>query len=100
MIERRAVLTEYDLYNIGTLTCDGVSYTSTSEWEVSSSPTEGLNAAADITFDEVVDGQDLARVLAFWGPCDDGCPQDLNGNGVIDDSGIAILLGFWESCGS
>ena len=38
-----------------------------SGWTVVSSPTEGLNAAADITFDEVVDGQDLATLLASWG---------------------------------
>ena len=38
-----------------------------SGWFVLSSPTEGLNAAADITFDEVVDGQDLATLLASWG---------------------------------
>ncbi|MAJ45765.1 MAG: hypothetical protein CBC35_00380 [Planctomycetes bacterium TMED75] len=36
-------------------------------WVVVSSPTEGLNAAADITFDEVVDAQDLAELLARWG---------------------------------
>ena len=36
-------------------------------WRVLSSPTEGLNAAADITFDEVVDGQDLTTLLASWG---------------------------------
>ena len=41
---------------------------SDSGWYVVSSPTEGLNAAADITFDEVVDGQDLATLLASWGP--------------------------------
>ena len=36
-------------------------------WTVISSPTEGLNAAADINFDEVVNGQDLAVLLARWG---------------------------------
>jgi hypothetical protein len=36
-------------------------------WTVISSPTEGLNAAADITFDEVVNGEDLATLLASWG---------------------------------
>ena len=36
-------------------------------WVVIASPTEGMNAAADITFDEVVDGQDLATLLASWG---------------------------------
>ena len=55
---------------------------------------------ADITGDGLVDGQDLARVLAFWGPCADECPQDLNGNGVVDGSDIAIMLGFWGSCSS
>ena len=39
-----------------------------STWVVISSPNEGLNAAADITFDEMVDGQDLATLLASWGP--------------------------------
>ena len=67
VIERRAVLTQYDFPETGTLTCDGVSLTCTSEWEVVSSPTEGLNAAADINFDEVVNGQDLAVLLARWG---------------------------------
>ena len=37
-------------------------------WIVISSPTEGMNAAADINFDEMVDGQDLAVLLASWGP--------------------------------
>ena len=41
--------------------------TCTSGWQVISSPTEGLNAAADINFDEVVNGQDLAVLLARWG---------------------------------
>ena len=36
-------------------------------WVVVSSPTDGLNAAADINFDEVVDGQDLGVLLAAWG---------------------------------
>ena len=38
-----------------------------SSWIVVSSPTDGLSAAADITFDEVVDAQDLAELLARWG---------------------------------
>ena len=36
-------------------------------WIVISSPNEGLNAAADINFDEVVNGADLASLLAKWG---------------------------------
>ena len=37
------------------------------EWHVISSPTEGLNAAADINFDERVDGADMGALLAAWG---------------------------------
>ena len=36
-------------------------------WKVISSPTEGYKAAADITADEKVDGEDLAAVLSNWG---------------------------------
>ena len=55
---------------------------------------------ADLTQDGTVDGQDLARVLAFWGPCEDGCSEDLNGNGFVDGGDIAIMLGFWGPCGA
>ena len=36
-------------------------------WYVISSPTEGMSAAADINFDEQVDGADLAFLLSRWG---------------------------------
>ena len=36
-------------------------------WVVVSSPTEGMNAAADINFDGVVNGADITMVLGFWG---------------------------------
>ena len=58
----------------------------------------GPPCVGDITDDGVVDGQDLARVLAYWGPCDDGCPEDLSGNGAVDGADISILLGFWGVC--
>ncbi len=47
-------------------------------WLVVSSPNEGINAAADINFDERVDGDDLAQVLAYWGdaPRNDYPPSD------------------------
>ena len=38
-----------------------------SGWIVISSPTEGLNASADINFDERVDGADMGALLAAWG---------------------------------
>ena len=54
--------------NLQSFRCDDDVYGCISPWRVIASPTEGLNAAADITFDEVVDGQDLATLLASWGP--------------------------------
>ena len=47
--------------------CEGPSDSCIGIWIVISSPTDGLNAAADINFDEMVDGQDLAVLLASWG---------------------------------
>ena len=54
----------------GSGNCDGI-YGSecpdTQGWIVISSPTEGLNAAADINFDEIVDGADMGLLLGNWG---------------------------------
>ena len=51
--------------------CQGVREASTCDdtqgWFVISSPNEGLNAQADINFDEVVNGGDLGLLLASWG---------------------------------
>ena len=47
--------------------CSGGVPNCVTDWFVISSPTEGLNAAADITFDEVVDGADLSSLLSRWG---------------------------------
>ena len=50
-----------------TSSCDCAVTCTGNNWFVISSPTEGLNAAADINFDEVVNGADLASLLAKWG---------------------------------
>ena len=48
------------------------------DWIVISSPNEGLNASADINFDERVDAADLGQLLASWGdaPRNDYPPSD------------------------
>jgi len=46
---------------------------------------------ADLNGDGVVDGSDLAILLAAWG----GTDIDLNGNGVTDSGDLAILLAAW-----
>jgi hypothetical protein len=57
---------EYEL-NESQGECYSAGYDCYGTWIVISSPTEGLNAAADINFDEIVDGQDLGVLLASWG---------------------------------
>ena len=50
-----------DPCNVGTnVICD-------SDWIVLFDANEGLNAAADINFDEIVDGADMGLLLGNWG---------------------------------
>jgi uncharacterized membrane protein len=51
--------------------------------------------AADVEFDGVVNGADLAVLLATWGSCD-GCPADLDRSGIVDSVDLALLLGAWD----
>ena len=54
----------------------------------------------DLNLDQIVDGGDLAILLAQWGTCTrPPCPADLDGDGVIDGVDLAILLSRWGSCG-
>jgi hypothetical protein len=54
---------------------------------------------ADLNGDGVVDGADLAALLAAWGLCampvPPGCPADFNDDGVIDGADLAQLLASW-----
>ncbi len=47
-------------------------------WQVVSDPAEGLTSAADLNFDQAVDGADLGQLLADWGnaPRQDIPPSD------------------------
>lgn len=52
----------------------------------------------DLNVDGVVDGFDLANLLAAWGPCTQDhidCPGDLDGNHVVNGIDLAMLLGEW-----
>ena len=55
----------------------------------------GPGCAGDINSDGVVDGQDLAIVLAFWGNNDEG---DLDGDGTTSGTDLAVVLADW-GCG-
>jgi hypothetical protein len=48
-------------------TCETLTQACVSEWIVISSPNEGLNAAADINHDEIVNAADIGLLVAAWG---------------------------------
>lgn len=52
---------------------------------------------ADLDGDCVVDGADLAAMLAAWGPCGEAgsCEADLDGSGSVDGGDLAVLLTNW-----
>ncbi|MFZ9690819.1 MAG: dockerin type I domain-containing protein [Phycisphaerales bacterium] len=54
-------------------------------------------APADLNGDGVVDGADLAILLAAWGPCPPkgSCQADFDGNGVVDGADLTTLLAAW-----
>lgn len=53
----------------------------------------------DLNGDGVVNGADLAALLANWGPCA-GCPADLNSDGVVNGADLATLLANWGASSS
>jgi hypothetical protein len=63
---------------------------------VVSDPTE---CPGDITGNGVVDGADVAILLAVWGTDGDGIPgTDINGDGVVNGTDLAFLLAAWDVC--
>lgn len=50
----------------------------------------------DINGDGVVDGTDLALLLAVWNS--DDPPADIDGNGIVDAADLAQVLGYWGAC--
>lgn len=54
----------------------------------------------DLDGDGLVDGADLAMLLAAWGPCAPqtiGCIGDLDYSGGVDGADLSILLGAWTT---
>ncbi len=49
--------------------------------------------------DGVVNGSDLAQLLAAWGTVIGESISDLNGDGVVNGSDLATLLANWGTCG-
>ena len=58
------------------------------------------SCVADITGNRVVDGSDLANVLAQWGPCGprESCSADTNDDGVVNGVDLGNVLAAWGLC--
>ncbi len=55
--------------------------------------------SGDLNGDGVINGADLATLLAVWGACgDEFCAADLNLDGVVNGADLATLLAVWGSC--
>lgn len=55
--------------------------------------------AGDLNGDGIVDGADLATLLALWGACgDEFCAADINLDGQVDGADLASLLAVWGPC--
>ena len=53
------------------------------------------SCASDLNGDNVVDGQDLAQVLAFWG----NAGGDIDGDGTTGGTDLASVLADWGCIG-
>jgi hypothetical protein len=51
---------------------------------------------ADVNGDALVNGADLALVMAAWGTT--GPTGDINSDGIVDSSDIALVLAAWGPC--
>jgi polyhydroxybutyrate depolymerase len=45
-----------------------------------------------------IDFDDVLRVLAAWGPCEE-CPEDVDASGEVDFSDLLRVLAAWGPCG-
>ena len=55
----------------------------------------------DLNGDGIVNGADIANIIAFWGPCQTvDCAADINYDGVINGADLAQVLGAWGVCPS
>jgi hypothetical protein len=58
---------------------------------------EGLTCAADLTNDDVVNVQDLLKVINSWGPCA-GCMQDINNDQHVNVQDMLAVINAWGPC--
>lgn len=72
----------------------------TYEWDASITWADPFNGA-DFNGDYAVDSQDLALLLAAYGPVDfNNIIYDLNGDNVVDSIDLGLLLAEWTDTGN
>lgn len=59
-------------------------------------PDSGPVCEGDLNDDGVVDGIDLAQILAYWGSRESD--NDLDDSGVVDGADLAFVLAGWGNC--
>ena len=61
---------------------------------------DSCQCPADITRNGLVDGVDLAIILATWGTNGNqgGVNSDVNGDGIVNGTDLATVLGAWGIC--
>jgi len=59
----------------------------------------GPFCVGDADGDAVVNAEDLASVLADWGPCAaNPCYSDFNGDGIVNSADLTFVLSEWGRC--
>lgn len=91
---------DWDIFNDLQNAADLVDLTPSLRWPTGDLFTPGTcdpNACpGDVTHDGIVDGSDLARLLAAWGSANPD--TDFNGDGDTNGSDLAVLLASWGRC--
>lgn len=84
--------------NVGTMT--GGPYALSGGYVAGGQIEPGTPCPADISGDQLVDGQDLSELLGAWGACADcdTCPADISGDCQVDGQDLSELLGAWGAC--
>ena len=62
-------------------------------------PASTAACIADLDGDRIVNGPDLAALLAAWNVTGAQMPADLDRDGDVDGNDLSVLLAAWGSCG-